>query len=44
MHNNGSKLDFWKIASDNKKHMIEDTENFIEHIWCKITFYIVFVL
>ena len=30
--------------SDNKIYMIEDTENFIEHVWCKIKFYIFFVL
>ena len=29
LHNNGSKLDFWKIASDDKNYMIEDTGNFI---------------
>ena len=40
----GSKLDFWKFVSDNKKYIIEDTENFIEHFLCKITFYIFFVL
>ena len=26
------KLDFWKIASDNKNYIIEDTGNFIEHV------------
>ena len=44
LHNNGSNLDFWKTASDNKKHMVEDTGNFVEHVWCKIKFYIFFVL
>ena len=29
LHNNGSKLDFWKIASDDKNYMIEDTGNFM---------------
>ena len=29
LHNNGSKLDFWKIASDDKNYMIEDIGNFI---------------
>ena len=32
LHNNGSNLDFWKTASDNKKHMVEDTGNFVEHV------------
>ena len=43
-HYNGSKLDFWKIDSDNKNYMVEDTGHFIEHIWCKIKFYIFFIL
>ena len=29
LHNNGSKLDFWKIASDDENYMIEDTGNFM---------------
>ena len=44
MHYNGSKLDFWKIDFGNKKYMVEDTGHFIEHIWCKIKFYIFFIL
>ena len=44
LHNNGSKLDFWKIDSENKDYIVKDTGNFIEHVLCKIQFYIFFVL
>ena len=44
MHYSGSKLDFWKIDSDNQKLYGWRYRKFIELILCKIRFYNFFIL